>query len=101
MSARNRVSAASDAAISHAIDAVDAAATAVSFINSSIHPVMDALFHLAEFNSDDLGALRLRLDLVRHLAQVGRALVEDAGGCMETYQADLQSTLDALKAGAA
>lgn len=99
MSARNP--AVSPIAVTHAAAAVEVAGVAVSFLNSSIHPVMDALVQLAEFDSPDSGLLRLRLDLVRHLAKVGRNLVEDAAGHLEGMESEVQSALAALKAGVA
>ena len=87
--------------IVHAANAVDVAGVAVCFINATIHPVIDSIVELAKFESADDGAFRRRLCLVLALAKVARGLIEDAGGVLEERQAELQATLDELKAGVA
>lgn len=75
------------------LEAVDLAATAASFCNDNILPVMEALVQLATFDSPDLIKNRMRIDLIKSLAQVGRQLVEEAAGHMETEVRERQDAL--------
>lgn len=81
----------------HALDAVNVAGTAVSFINDSIHPLISALVELANLDGRDETAMRMRLSLIYDLAKVGRNLVEDAAGCLEMERDTMQAKLDALE----
>lgn len=86
-----------------AIDMVDLAATAASFCNDNIMPVMEALVGLADFDSQDIGQNRIRINLINSLAKVGLSLVHDAAGYMEEERDRRQGALNvklALAGGA-
>lgn len=74
-------------------EAIDIAGTAASFCNDNIWPVMEALVELATFDSQDLAANRVRIDLIRTLARLGRQLVEEAAGHMEAEVRKRQDVL--------
>lgn len=75
-------------------EAVELAATAASFCNDNILPVMAAIVELATINSQDIGENRMRIGLIADLAKVGRQLVEEAAGHMESEVEERQSALD-------
>jgi hypothetical protein len=99
MSPRDKAPSHSDSAILHAIDAVNTADVAVSFMNDNIHPVMAALVELSAFDSMDVAANRVRMGMINNLAKVGRHLVEDAAGSMESDQAEMREKLRQLEGG--
>jgi hypothetical protein len=90
-----------DSAAEHARDAVNMAGVGASFLNDNIHPVVNALVELAEFDSMDLTKNRERMKLVKDLAKLCRYLVEDAAGCMEGELHEMQGKLDLLEGAAA
>ncbi len=76
-----------------ALEAVDLAATAASFCNDNIMPVMEALVELATFDSQDIIKNRMRIDLIKSLAKVGLQLVQEAAAHMESEVDERQSSL--------
>jgi hypothetical protein len=86
--------------LGYALDAVNVAGAAASFLNDNIHPVMSALIVLSKFDSTDVDENRSRMGLIRDLAKLGRYLVEDAAGCMEADEDEMQSKPDLLQGGA-
>lgn len=88
-------------AVDHARDAVNMASVGASFINDNIHPAVNALVALSNFDSTDLAENRARMVLIKDLAKLCRYLVEDAAGCMEGELHEMQGKLDLLEGGAA
>ncbi|MCE3605852.1 hypothetical protein LXA47_19915 [Massilia sp. P8910] len=84
-------------AIACASDAVNVADVAVCFVNNRIHPIISAIVALADFEGADAAAIRTRLGLILDFAKVGRIIVEDAGGFLETERDDMLAKLTALK----
>lgn len=87
--------------LEHAIDAVNVADVAVSFINDNIHPVMSAIVELSKFDSMDVGDNRHRMSRIKALAKLGCYLVTDAAACMEADQDEMRSKLSLLEGSAA
>lgn len=84
----------------HAIDAVNVADAAVSFINDNIHPVMSAIVELSKFDSMDVGDNRHRISQIKALAKLGCHVVNDAAACMEADQDEMHSKLNLLERSA-
>ena len=88
-------------AIDHALDAVNVADVAVSFINANIRPVMTALIELSKCDSMDVSACKGRLSLINDLARLGWQLVDEAAASMESDQDEMHSKLALLQGAAA
>ena len=79
----------------------DVAGVAASYVNDSILPMVESLKALANFDSEEIGHLRVRLSLIRDLASVGTCLVYDAAGDIEDRRNAAKSKMDELEGGAA
>ncbi len=84
-------------AIACASDAVNVADVAVCFVNNRIHPMISAIVALADFEGADPAAVRTRLGLILEFAKVGRIIVEDAGGFLESERDSMHAKLTAMK----
>jgi hypothetical protein len=88
-------------AINLARDGVNVAETAMSFVEESIQPVINALEALANFDASDLAAFRQRMREIQALAKVGRRISEDAHNCLDCEREDMQGKLATLQGVAA
>ncbi|MDB5911195.1 MAG: hypothetical protein JWP34_5312 [Massilia sp.] len=87
--------------LDHALDAVNVADVAVSFINANIHPVMSAIVEFSKSDSMDVGDNRRRMSQIKALARLGCQLVDEAAAHMESDQDEMHAKLAALQGGAA
>ena len=87
--------------ISLARDGVNVAETAMSFLNGSIQPVINALESLADFDSLDVRAFQQRMREIHALAGVGRRISENAHNCLDCEREEMQGKLTALQGVAA
>lgn len=84
-------------AINLARDGVNVAETAMSLVEGSIQPVINALEALANFDATDMGEFRQRMREIQALAKVGRRLSEDAHNCLDCEREEMQGKLNALQ----
>lgn len=89
-----------DVAIGHARDAVDMAAIGASFINDNILPAVYALVDLIEIHELGDQADRYQRPLLP-LAKLVRQLAEQAAGCLESEEREMQAKLVAVEGGQA
>ncbi|NIA00081.1 hypothetical protein [Massilia sp. CCM 8734] len=87
-----------DVAIGRARDAVDMAAIGASFINDNILPAVYALVELIEIHGLGDQADRYRRPLLP-LAKLTRQLAEQAAGCLESEECEMQAKLVAIEGG--
>lgn len=87
-----------EVAIGRARDAVDMAAIGASFINDNILPAVYALVELIEIHELGDQADRLRRPLLP-LAKLTRQLAEEAAGCLESEEREMQEKLVAVEGG--
>jgi len=84
-------------ALPHAIDAVNIADIAMSFVKEYLQPTLIALEAMATFDSIDVHELQNRLGEIKALARVGRRLGEDAINTIDCEREDARDKLAALK----
>lgn len=88
-------------AVKHAINAVNAAGVAASFINDNLAPIFQSLVELSNIDSEDAVKLHVRMTLIGELAKLGCRLADEAAGHMESEELHFQSNLDLLQRGSA
>ena len=89
--------------IDAALDKINAAVAAGSFVTDNLAPIFDGIELLSMFDPNELDTrgLETRLNTIHRLAKLGAQLADDAGGFHIAQRRAASEEVDALQRGAA